>query len=462
MGVLMGGIAQGFVQGSELVRRHQQAKEENDLQRKLLKLREDTFNLEAKKLQSALTGQESLAQMFEGMTIPGGPREPSTIPSELTTPQLGRVNISPDIAAMGERLSQTQTTMPHPLSGLAASLVRMGQPKEAMAIMGLEQQRPTVVPPGGTLVNPRGQQLFQSPIEGAIKPSFEQAQIGQALAQKLGRPPTPQEFIDEQQKMKMEAATGMPVEFSQGGLDLSAWQYLQTGVTPSMGFGARGTVAQVQVRNRAAEIAKTYGLTPEDILQGRTSVKAAQTALSGLERQAASVLSFAKTAEGNLSMAERLSGQVNRTGVPVFNRWIIAGKRSVTGDPDVAAFHAATRVAINEFARVTTSVTGGGITSDQARKEIEDILSTANTPEQFKQIAATLRIDMQNRIAGYQEGGNRIRQSLTGAFAPAGTSGQPGLVGPTPQQTPLPAPVQPSQPGMTLQQYQQLLNKKKK
>jgi hypothetical protein len=114
-------------------------------------------------------------------------------------------------------------------------------------------------------------------------------------------------------------------------------------------------------------------------------------------------MSFAKTTDKNLAIVEKLSDKVDRTGVPVINRWLVAGKKSIAGDPDVAAFNGAVRTAINEYAKVTSSVSGAGVTSDTARKEIEDILNMAQTPEQTKAVVALLRSEMTNRKEGFEE-----------------------------------------------------------
>ena len=123
-------------------------------------------------------------------------------------------------------------------------------------------------------------------------------------------------------------------------------------------------------------------------------------------------MAFANTADKNIKLAGQLSDKVGRTGVPVINRWLLAGKRSLAGDTDVVAFDVAIRTAINEYAKVTSSATGGAVTSDTARKEVESMLHAAQTPEQIKSVIGVLEQEIGNRRSGYDEQINFIKDSI--------------------------------------------------
>jgi hypothetical protein len=119
--------------------------------------------------------------------------------------------------------------------------------------------------------------------------------------------------------------------------------------------------------------------------------------------QRGKIMPFIQTADKNFDLVLDQSQKTDRTGVPVVNRWLLAGKKSLAGDPQVASFDLAVRTAINEYAKVTTTVTGGGITSDTARKEIEQLLNTAHTPDQVKAVVGLARQEMTNRATSYGE-----------------------------------------------------------
>lgn len=202
-------------------------------------------------------------------------------------------------------------------------------------------------------------------------------------------------------------------DFDTDTVDYLARTYIKTGTMPPMGMG--GTEARKAVYKRASEIANSTGTTPEELADTQAARKSLSSALTELEKRKANILAFSNTTEKNLAVAEELSGEVGRTGIPVVNRWINAGKRSLTGDPSLAKFDASIRTAVNEFAKVTSSATGGGVTSDQARKEVEDMLNAAQTPEQVKEVIGLLRREMENRRAGFDEEEKSLKASMAGS-----------------------------------------------
>src|SRR5258708_16685151 len=115
------------------------------------------------------------------------------------------------------------------------------------------------------------------------------------------------------------------------------------------------------------------------------------------------------------------SEKVDRLGSPIIDRWILAGKKEVAGDPAVARLDLAVRTFVNEYARVTTSVTGGGITSDTARKEIDALLRSAQTKEQVKQVIDLAKTEMLNRKRGYEDQEKTLKGSMVVGLAPAQT-----------------------------------------
>jgi hypothetical protein len=165
---------------------------------------------------------------------------------------------------------------------------------------------------------------------------------------------------------------------------------------------------RAEIQNRVTQIQKDAGVAGPE---ARAAYQASRAELAQIQRQRGPMLAYARTADKNISIAENLSAKVDRTGSTVLNRWLLAGRKA-TGDPDVAAFNAAVRTAINEFAKVTSSATGGGVTSDAARADIEAILNTAYTPEQFQAVVRVLRQEMDNRIKGYDEQIEATKRSM--------------------------------------------------
>lgn len=222
---------------------------------------------------------------------------------------------------------------------------------------------------------------------------------------------------------KKEAALG---GIGGGGLSQSALEREARAVAagapmPSLGWGKTAAAMRIQIANRAAAIMDEAGDPSGSLAMRRVTYAGSKAELTKLLSQRGPLMAFAATADKNLKVAESLSERVDRSGSPVLNRWFLAGRRA-TGDPDVAAFDTAVRVAINEFAKVTSSATGGGVTSDTARKEVETMLNAAQTPKQFKAVVNTLRQEMDNRKQGYEEQIKVIQQGL-GGIAPKAESG---------------------------------------
>ncbi len=229
--------------------------------------------------------------------------------------------------------------------------------------------------------------------------------------------------FDQRVKEHLAKQNEDAVPYAPQTIEYEAQMYNMTRVLPSMGFGKASTEARKQIQNRAAEIAKEQGASPADVLARAQFVKSSQSELTKLMSQRGPIIAFSTTAHLNLKIAKELSEKRDDSGVPVANRWINAGKMSVQGDPDVAAFNAAIRIAINEVAKVTSSVTGGGVTSDAARKDIESVLNMAQTKEQVRKVLDdVLEKDMANRIVGYEERIKATQDQVKALMTPPGTT----------------------------------------
>ncbi len=187
------------------------------------------------------------------------------------------------------------------------------------------------------------------------------------------------------------------INISPAAIEMEARKILSGGQLPAVGYGKEAAKVRADILNRAAE------LNPDvDLSAAQAQNHALSLALAAQEKQAGQIGSFENTANRNMDVALELSNKVNRTGVPVLNRWIQSGRTNITGDPDAAAFHAAINTVANEYAKVVSSATGGGVTSDSARHEAMSLLNTAQTPQQLQSVINTMRRDMANRIGSFE------------------------------------------------------------
>jgi hypothetical protein len=89
--------------------------------------------------------------------------------------------------------------------------------------------------------------------------------------------------------------------------------------------------------------------------------------------------------------------RLKTTKSPIFNKWLLQGRNTVVGDPDVADIMASILVARTETARVLNSPTGAGVLTNEARAEVESVLSAAQNPEQIRRVISRLEADMESR-----------------------------------------------------------------
>lgn len=229
---------------------------------------------------------------------------------------------------------------------------------------------------------------------------------------------------------KMVPDQGPPV--TDDTLAMDAWRYLTDGtLPPNMGRGAQGAAQATKIRNEASRLAKEMGMSADEIrfaqLNNRTQVQA----IGQLAKARAQILQFEKTANMNADLALQGSEKVDRTGVPVLNRWIQAGRVNIAGDPEAAAFHAATETFVSEYARVMSGGYGAAQTTEGAQNRAHTLLNTANTKEQFRRVVGQLKTEMGNRVKALNDQMEEERQILRKGIVRSPT--KPGAQSPAPQ-----------------------------
>lgn len=262
--------------------------------------------------------------------------------------------------------------------------------------------KPTVVGQGGTLISSGGEVLGQgAPKVYSVGPANTLIdQNGQTIAQGA---------------MLSNGYGAM----SPQTLDMAAQQYNTTGQLPTLGGGGVGALTKYQILNRAAQLASSNGDTANSLSLQKASFAAGKDALNSLTTMKGNILAFENTASSNLDQAQKLSNQVDRTGSPVVNRWLLQAKGQYAGDPQTAAFEAAVETAANEYAKVVSSASGGGTTTDSAKAQANALLSSAQSPEQFAAVVAQLKTEMKNRESGLDQ---QINDTQTGMLGSQGGS----------------------------------------
>lgn len=188
---------------------------------------------------------------------------------------------------------------------------------------------------------------------------------------------------------------------------------------PNLGRGTQGPRQTAQILNEAARQAAARGDTPEAQRIAQLANKANATALNKLETQQTMVGAFEKNFTKNAAIAEELSNKVDRTGVPIVNKWVNVGKRAVTGDPDLAAFDASVKATVNEYAKIVGGGTGGSATAQGEIAKIEGLLSAAQTKEGVLSVLNLMRRETANRMTSFDDQKAELKGSMIPAKKPA-------------------------------------------
>ncbi len=204
---------------------------------------------------------------------------------------------------------------------------------------------------------------------------------------------------------------GLPEGIKPAAIDNAAARYNVDGTLPPLSMGKSGASIRTAILNRAAELAD--GTSGTDQRVNQLGNKGDTAALAQLTKQKTMVSAFEKNANLNADVALDLSNKLDRTGVPIFNRWIQAG-RTGTGSVEAAQFNAANETFVSEYAKIMSGSMGNTAVSDAARKHAHDMLSTAMSQKQYSGVVSTLKQEMGNRMKGFDDQEVELRTRLRG------------------------------------------------
>ncbi len=212
-------------------------------------------------------------------------------------------------------------------------------------------------------------------------------------------------------KAKQEV-TGQDTGFSPEAIANAAARYNIDGTLPPMGMGKTGSSGRAAILNEAARQANISGVSSDDQRIAQIGNKANSAALAKIQQQQTMVSAFEKNFVRNADIALEYSGKVDRTGVPLANKWINAGKRSIAGDPELAAFDASVKAVSNEYAKIVSGSMGNTATAEGEIKKIEGLLNAAQTPAQVKAVIELMKRETANRMKGFDEEKEALRSTM--------------------------------------------------
>lgn len=183
---------------------------------------------------------------------------------------------------------------------------------------------------------------------------------------------------------------------------------------PSFGIGAAGAQAKAQALNQLAASIKTSGVPWDDAISNMLQGKTATAGLTDVQKSAAKVNAWENSASKQADITLGLSNQVDRTGVPLFNKWTLAG-RQATGDVEVAKFNNSVATLAEEYARVMGG--GNSAATDSTRELAHTMLNSAMTQDQFKGVVSLMKQEMATRKNALSESVDQTRGTIVGKKA---------------------------------------------
>lgn len=219
----------------------------------------------------------------------------------------------------------------------------------------------------------------------------------------------------EMAALKQQELQGGDQPMSEAAIKNAAARYNIDGTLPPMGMGKVAGTYRSAILNEAAN--QAAGIDPTTQRVNQIGAKADTASLSKVTQQATMVSAFEKNFQKNADLVLEYSAKVDRTGVPIANKWINAGKRAVSGDPQLSAYDAAVKSVSNEYAKIISGSMGNTAMAEGEIKKVESLLNAAQTPAQVVEVVNFMRRETNNRMEGFKEEQAAIRARLGGKVA---------------------------------------------
>lgn len=206
------------------------------------------------------------------------------------------------------------------------------------------------------------------------------------------------------------------------------------GDLPAFGMGKQAAALRQAILARAAQIQTGKGMSGGDSNLLHADVKTATTALGALQRTRNSLNPYLQTFDGASAQVRALAPQAVGGSIPIFNRWIQAGRTNISGDPAVTKFNVAINAVANENAKIMSGASGGAVSSDSARHEAMSLINNTQTLDQLNAALDQMHTDTQIRVKSLDDRQAELRNTISGR-APA-SSAPPAPAGHAPAGVP--------------------------
>lgn len=172
---------------------------------------------------------------------------------------------------------------------------------------------------------------------------------------------------------------------------------------PPLGIGKQASLDRRAIAQWAADDALANGDSAAVDMVKKATLASEKQSLTQLVKQQNAIHQFEQTAVANGRVLMGLVDKVDSTGVPVLERWIRGGRKSIAGDEDVTKFDAQLQVYLPEVAKILSNPNMTGVLSDSARDEAKTIVDRNFTAEQIKAVVPLLEQDFGRRDAAISD-----------------------------------------------------------
>ena len=235
--------------------------------------------------------------------------------------------------------------------------------------------------------------------QGSAKIELEKAQAGAARA-----------------RANMAAASSGKEPLSKDTVDYYARQSLAGDNSWQVGL-ARGKVGQQlisAVKDRIPQLAKDQGLSPEEASANKSERVSLDKSLVDRQKYLATASQFVGNFQKQADLVEKYLKPGAAGGVPAINKWIQSGRKA-TGDADVAALDTAIRGLAREHLRIVTGVTSNAQLHASAQATADELLNTAQTPEQVRKVLGVMREEAKNAVDSGRAEVDSLKKQMGGS-----------------------------------------------
>ena len=161
---------------------------------------------------------------------------------------------------------------------------------------------------------------------------------------------------------------------------------------------ADGRALMLAVNKRIPSMVTELGLNPEDYSTVGDIKKSLSVTLNDRTKFLGTATQFVNNFQKEADIVDKTlnAGAIN--GVPVIDRWIQAGRRSIAGDPAVTAFDVAVRGLAREHQRIVTGVTSNAQLHASAQDTADQLLNINMTPAQIRASVKIMREEAKNAL----------------------------------------------------------------